>query len=180
MTIPEKEFFIALELVLNSTYFTFNGEIYKQNFGTPMGSPLSPIIADLIMQDLEIAKAIAMLGFQLGSSDNDIVMAVPSDMIDFILTTFNSFHPRLQFILEIGGNSINFLDVTIINNNNYSNIVLNFHFDWENVQILDKEKFLNKRLISEIAFIHMQRIGLNLCSNIEGHTYAAMLENFFC
>jgi len=140
------------------------------------------LLADLIMQDLEIAKAIAMLGFQLGSSDDDIVIAVPSDIIDFILTTFNSFHPRLQFILEIGGNSINFLDVTIINNNNYSNIVLNFHFDWENVQILDKEKFLNKRLISEIAFIHMQRIGLNLRSNIEGlhHIYAAMLENFFC
>jgi len=28
-------------------------------------------------------------------------------------------------------------------------------FDWENVQILDKEKFWNKRLISEITFIHM-------------------------
>ena len=66
-----------------------------------MGSLLSSIIVDLIMQNLEI-KAIAMLGFQLGSSDDDIVMAVPSDMIDFILTTFNSFHPRLQFTLEIG------------------------------------------------------------------------------
>ena len=38
-------------------------------------------------------------------------------MNNFILITFNSFHPRLQ--LEMGGNSINFLDVTIINNNNY-------------------------------------------------------------
>ena len=40
-------------------------------------------------------------------------------LIDFILTTFNSFHSRLQFTLEIGGNSINFSDVNIINNNNY-------------------------------------------------------------
>ena len=51
------------------------------------------------MQDLE-TKAIARLGFQLPfyfRYVDDIVMAVPSDMIDFILTTFNSFHPRLQF-----------------------------------------------------------------------------------
>ena len=33
--------------------FTFDKRIYKQEFGTPMGSPLSPIIADLIMKDLE-------------------------------------------------------------------------------------------------------------------------------
>jgi len=36
---------------------------------------------------------------------------------------FNSFHPRLQFTIEIGGN-LNFLDVTNIKNNN----VLEFDF----------------------------------------------------
>ena len=53
-------------------------------------------------------------------------------------------------------------------------------FDWENVQILNKEKFFNERLISEMAFIHMQKNGLNLHSDTEGlhHTYGAMLENF--
>ena len=59
--------------------------IYKQNFGTPMESPLSPIIADLIIQDLK-TKAITMLRFQLSfyfRYVDDIVIAVPSDMIDF-------------------------------------------------------------------------------------------------
>ena len=42
-SIPKKEFIIAVNLILNSTYFTFNNIIYKQTFGTPMGSPLSPI-----------------------------------------------------------------------------------------------------------------------------------------
>jgi len=42
-----------ISFVLSSTYFTFNNKIYKQIFGTPMGSPLSPIIADLVMRDLE-------------------------------------------------------------------------------------------------------------------------------
>jgi len=30
---------------------------------------------------------------------------------------FNSFHNRLKFTIEIGGDKLNILDVTIINNN---------------------------------------------------------------
>jgi len=47
------DFITAIEFVLSSTYISFNRKIYKQTFGTPMGSPLSPIISDLIMRDLE-------------------------------------------------------------------------------------------------------------------------------
>jgi len=43
--IPRDEFMSAIRLVLNSTFFTFDGVYYKQTFGTPMGSPLSPVIA---------------------------------------------------------------------------------------------------------------------------------------
>jgi len=48
-----KDDFIAIKLILSSTYFTFNSKIYRQTFGSPMGSPLSPIIANLTLQDLE-------------------------------------------------------------------------------------------------------------------------------
>lgn len=51
--IPKKEFLSALRFVLSSTFFSFNNATYKQTFGTPMGSPLSPIIADIVMCDLE-------------------------------------------------------------------------------------------------------------------------------
>jgi len=44
---------IAIKFVLSSIYFTFMNKIYKQIFGIPMGSPLSPIVADLVMRDLE-------------------------------------------------------------------------------------------------------------------------------
>ena len=34
----------------------FNDKFYRQTFGLPMGSPLSPILADLFMQDLELVS----------------------------------------------------------------------------------------------------------------------------
>lgn len=45
--IPKDEFVTALSFVLDSTFFKFNNTIYKQTFGSPIGSPLSPIIADI-------------------------------------------------------------------------------------------------------------------------------------
>lgn len=50
--IPLKEFIIALRFILDSTYFVFNSVIYKQTFGSPMESSLSPIIPDIVLQDL--------------------------------------------------------------------------------------------------------------------------------
>jgi hypothetical protein len=62
--IPKDEFIRAVSFVLNSTFFTFDNQIYKQTFGTPMGSPLSPVIADLVLCDLE-ERVLGSIGFNL-------------------------------------------------------------------------------------------------------------------
>ena len=49
-------------------------------------------------------------------------MAAPTGLCNKILETFNSFHPRLQFMIEIGGEKINFLDITLIKNDTKINI----------------------------------------------------------
>jgi len=49
---------------------------------------------------------------------DDIAMTVSSTAVNEVLNTFNNFHPRLQFTSEIGGKKLNFLDISIINNNN--------------------------------------------------------------
>jgi len=115
--IPKREFIIALKLILESTFFSFDKVIYKQIYGTPMGSPLSPIVADLVLQDLE-TKAIKELPLELPlyyRYVDDILFAAPVELLHKISEIFNSLHDRLRFTLEIGvDNRINFLDVTVI------------------------------------------------------------------
>ncbi|XP_053372811.1 uncharacterized protein LOC123560857 [Mercenaria mercenaria] len=47
------------EFILTTTFFQFRGNIFQQTFGTAMGSPVSPIDANLYMEWLE-KKAIAI------------------------------------------------------------------------------------------------------------------------
>ena len=42
-----------LEFCLRSTYFVFQGQYYEQTEGAAMGSPLSPIIANIYMEHFE-------------------------------------------------------------------------------------------------------------------------------
>jgi len=42
-----------VDLCLTSTYFCFGGQIYHQHQGTPLGSPISGLIAELVMQHFE-------------------------------------------------------------------------------------------------------------------------------
>jgi len=119
--IPKNEFLMAVKLVLSSTYFTFNNIIYKQTYGTPMGSPLSPIVADIVMQDLE-TECINNVDFHLTfyyRYVDDIILASPKDKIDLILESFNNYHERLKFTVEHEKDrSLSFLDLLITISNN--------------------------------------------------------------
>ena len=42
-----------LNLCLTSTYFQYNGKHYKQLHGTAMGSPVSLVVAEIVMQNIE-------------------------------------------------------------------------------------------------------------------------------
>jgi len=82
-----------------------------------LGLPLSPILADIVMQDLEL-QAIEELNIRFPfyyRYIDDIVLLTPDNMVNDILDTFNSIHNRLQFTLEIEKNrTLNFLDLSLI------------------------------------------------------------------
>jgi len=125
--IPKNDFISAVNFVLTSTFFTFNSKIYKQTYGTPMGSPLSPVIADVVMRDLEtecLTKINCQPTFYYRYVD-DIAMAVPLDSTDSILRTFNSYHERLIFTIEFEeSRSLSFLDLLLTLSDNI------IHIDW--------------------------------------------------
>ena len=58
LPIPTQDIMELLTLCLNSTYFQYNGKHYKQLHGTAMGSPVSVIVAEIVMQAIE-ERAIA-------------------------------------------------------------------------------------------------------------------------
>ena len=43
-----------LDFCLKTTYFTFQGKFFEHVKGAAMGSPISPIVANMFMEDLEI------------------------------------------------------------------------------------------------------------------------------
>ena len=118
-SIPFQEFKRAISIILNSTFFKFNDEFYEQIIGLPMGSPLSPILADLVIQDLEndIFNTLTTHIF-FYFRYVDIVLAAPINLITNILDSFNTYHDRIKFTVDYGNDkSINFLDVKLLIDN---------------------------------------------------------------
>ena len=119
--IDRNDFLHAVSFVLESNVFLFNGTYYKQVFGTAMGSPISPVIANIVMEELEtvsLSKVHFNLIFYKRYVD-DIITCLRLEDLQILLDTFNSFHARLQFTHEIEKDScLSFLDTIVIRSNN--------------------------------------------------------------
>ena len=51
--IPAEDIMDLLKLYLTSTYFHYNGKHCKQLHGTAMESPVSVVVAEIVMQNIE-------------------------------------------------------------------------------------------------------------------------------
>jgi len=93
----------------------FNNVIYKQTYGTPMDSPLSPIIADLVMQNLEV-HVLNSLNSSLPiyyRYVDDILLIAHENDINYIFNKFNNYN-RLKLTIEYEKNHcFSFLDLSI-------------------------------------------------------------------
>ena len=120
-TLPKEEFQKALNFTLTTNFFQFKNNFYKQLDGVAMGSPISSVIAQLVMEHAE-KQIIDSLDFDIlfyKRYVDDCLLAIPKGREQQILDTFNSFHHKLKFTIEIEENAqINFLDLTLIRENN--------------------------------------------------------------
>ena len=53
MSLTSTEITTLLEFCLNATYFAFRNSFHLQVHGTAMGLPVSVVVADLVMEDVE-------------------------------------------------------------------------------------------------------------------------------
>ncbi|BHF83057.1 hypothetical protein SprV_0802619800 [Sparganum proliferum] len=96
------------------TYFTFDGTIYEQVKGTPMGSPISGFIAEAVLQRLE------SLVFQHHRPKfwaryvDDTFVVIDRDQLLTFKERLNAVFPDTQFTMEEEeNNQLAFLDVLV-------------------------------------------------------------------
>jgi hypothetical protein len=119
--LSKNDFIEALEMVTENCEFSFNGQKYRQKFGSPMGSPVSPMLANLLLEDLEntvLSEGQIKPLFYYRYVD-DIICALPEILIEPFKERLNSYHRKLQFTVEVEENSrLAFLDTLLIKDEN--------------------------------------------------------------
>ena len=91
-----------LAINLKTTYFLYDGVIYAQVAGAAMGSPVSPIVANLFMEWFE-ESAIQTFQYEITiwrRYVDDTMVALCDSLLEDFTAHINSIHPAIQFTRE--------------------------------------------------------------------------------
>ena len=106
-----------LEFCLKNTYFYFQGRFYEQTEGAAIRSPISPIVANLFMEDLEVhaIKTSSTPPALWKRYVDDTFTIIKKNNRNSFLQHLNSIHPNIKFTCEEvrSDGSIPFLDTLI-------------------------------------------------------------------
>ncbi|XP_062703673.1 uncharacterized protein LOC134286115 [Aedes albopictus] len=110
-------FLEIVDFCVGASCFCFRQKFYVQISGTAMGSPLSPILADIVMENL-LRRAITaanILPEYIRKYVDDLFLVLHKDQVNAVLATFNSQNPRILFTCEVEENGrLPFLDLLVI------------------------------------------------------------------
>ena len=133
-----RDVFKKLCLFATSGQFLFNDQMFKQIDGVSMGSPLAPTLANLFLSHMEqnwMNEECSPL-YYARYVDDCICVFDDIKKVERFHQFLNRQHKNLKFTVDIGGNSIAFLDVKINITNNletsifrketFTNVLLNF------------------------------------------------------
>ena len=133
-----KDVFKKLCMFATSGQFLFDDKMFKQIDGVSMGSPLAPTLANLFLAEMEqtwIGIDCSPL-YYARYVDDCICVFDNVSKIEKFHEFLNKQHSNLKFTVDIGGNSIAFLDVKInitdsvetiiFRKESFTNLLLNF------------------------------------------------------
>ena len=91
-----------LTLCLNATFLFFKGKLYKQVHGTAVGSPVSVVVANLVMEDVEekLLESFPSLPQFWKRYVDDTFTALPKTLIPPFLDHLNGIEPSIKFMVE--------------------------------------------------------------------------------
>ena len=92
-----------LKLVLVNCVFTFQDKFFKQLHGATMGSPCSPVVANIYMEyfeDLALGPELPIPVKDWKRYVDDVFSIIPKGNRDTMLQYLNSIDPHIKFIIE--------------------------------------------------------------------------------
>lgn len=114
-----------LDLVFKQNFFQFDNKFYAQTSGLAMGSNISPLAAEIFMNNLESKIFVNrrfshLISFWYRYVDDCLVLFTGSlDDLTELNIFLNSLHPNIKFTYEIeSNNSLPYLDLLISRSNN--------------------------------------------------------------
>lgn len=141
--------------IIDCRYFIYNNKPFEQKKGMPMGSPASPVIADIVMEEL--------LGRSIGKMRNtpkvltkyvdDLFGIMKINDVEDTLKILNDFNRQIQFTMEReNDNKLPYLDAMVIRTGNILKL------DWY------QKPMASGRLINFYSK-HPRRIIINTATN---------------
>ena len=128
-TLSKEDIIDLTKICLDSNIFSWKNNIYKQIHGTPMGSSISVVLAEICMQAIEdviFEKVGNLISIWMRYVD-DVFAIIPIDKKDFIFNTINNINDSINFTIEEEqNNKISFLDLSIVRKHN-GNLTFNVY-----------------------------------------------------
>lgn len=171
---------ILLFLLKDCAIFAWNNKVYKQRDSLAMGSPLSPILAKILMTDV-IKKTLPYIPIKpnlIGLYMDDSFWIIKSYYVNLVLRHLNQYHTRLNFTVEkeIDGH-INFLDVSIFRDTDGHSLYTNWYKKpYASSRLLNYFSYHEKACIIETAKAYIRMIQ-NLSDGRFFHTNKILLED---
>ena len=166
--VPINTLIKLIKLCTKDCFFNFYDSNYEQINGLPMGSPISPALANLFMEFFELDLLFPLLeryNIVWYRYVDDVFAVIPSNLdVDNFLGLLNNLHNSINFTYELEYNmSLPFLDCLIVRTNHFPKFKIFRKATHSNSYIHSFSNHPDNVKTNIISNLFLR--GYNICSN---------------